>query len=220
MLSGANFFEPSDIPARLTNDFYLPRPYAACIDPLKDCTMNLFTARRIACFSLLTLTVAIAQAATPAANAPVQTRTSAPAANTNTVLSMQLPQVSPPDLAMMSLVPSKTTVNRMEPFTLTYVIKNVGNKAVANARIHVTADYYQLNDYVSVGALEAGHEKTGTINITVMKDSMMGKSPEPYPVHIKFTGAAQVVGANNGAVPDLNPANDEKTTVTVTANPG
>ena len=182
--------------------------------------MNVSIARRITCFSMLTLTVATAHAGGISANPPVLTRTLAPVASGPMVSSTPVLQMSPPDLAMVSLTPSKTTVNRMEPFKLNYSIKNVSNKAVANARIRVTADYYQLNDYVSVGSLAAGQEKTGTIDITVMKDSMMGKSPEPYPVHIKFTGAAQIVGANNSAVPDLNPANDEKTTITVTANPG
>ena len=65
----------------------------------------------------------------------------------------------------------------------------------------------------------AGQEKTGSIDITVMKDSMMNMGPEPYPVHIKFTGTARIVGANNVVTPDLNPANDQVTTVTITANP-
>lgn len=176
-------------------------------------------ARRIACFSLLTLTVAMAHAATVAPNTAAMPRPAGPA--TSLQISTQPPvQLSPPDLAMMALSPSKTTVSRDETFKLTYTIKNVGTKPVTHARIHLTADYYQLNGLIDVGSLAPGAEKTSTIDISVPKDSAMGKSPEPYPVHIKFTGAAQVVGANNGAVPDLNPANDEKTTVTVTANPG
>lgn len=185
--------------------------------------MNVSIARRIAGFSLLTLTVAIAHAGGISANPTVLTRASAPVNGNPTMVVMTTPpvlQVSPPDLALVSLVPSKTTVNRMEPFTLTYHIKNVSNKPVANARIGVTADYYPLNSSVSVGALAAGQEKTGTIDITVMKDSMMGMGPEPYPVHIRFTGTAVIVGANNATVPDLNPANDKVTTVVVNANPG
>jgi hypothetical protein len=179
-------------------------------------TSNSSIARRIAGFSLLALTVAIAHAGGISTTPAVMTRTSAPVmTSTPPVL-----QLAPPDLAMVALTPSKTTVNRMETFKLNYSIKNVSNKPVPNARIRVTADYYQLNDLVSVGALAAGEQKTGTIDITVMKDSMMGKPAEPYPVHIKFTGTAQIVGANNGATPDLNPANDQITTVTVTANPG
>ncbi|MES2949529.1 MAG: CARDB domain-containing protein [Pseudomonadota bacterium] len=184
--------------------------------------MNVSIARRIACFSMLTLNVAMAHAAGISANPPVLTRASAPVGSTATIAVTTPPvlQMSPPDLAMLSLTPSKTTVNRMEPFTLTYHVKNVSNKPVANARVRVTADYYPLNTYVTVGALAAGQEKTGTMDITVMKDSMMNMAPEPYVVHIKFKGAAQIVGANNGAVSDLNPGNDEKTTVTVNANPG
>lgn len=175
-------------------------------------------ARRIACLSLLTLTAAMAHAATVAPNPAAMTRPAGPA--TSLQISTQPPvQLSPPDLEMMALTPSKTTVNRMDPFTLTYKIKNVGTKAVAHAGIRLTADYYPLSSGVDVGSLAAGQEKVGTIDITVMKDSMMGMSPEPYPVHIKFKAVAQVIGSNNAAVPDLNPANDEKTT-TVTANPG
>ena len=108
----------------------------------------------------------------------------------------------------------------MEPFKLAYTIKNVGNKAVANARIHLTADYYALNSYIDIGPLAAGAEKSGQADVTVMKDSMMGKSPEPYAVHITFKATAQVVGPNQGAVADLNPSNDEKSAAPVTANPG
>ena len=70
--------------------------------------MSLLTARRIACFGLLTLTAAIAHAVTPVANAPVLTCQSAPVAHTKTVLSTPVTQVSPPDRAMISIVLSKT----------------------------------------------------------------------------------------------------------------
>jgi hypothetical protein len=219
--SGTHLGLLNAVAKRIANKFLSPAAISRLYRPKrKMSTMKASTARRIACFSLLTLTVAIAHAAQPAANAPVQTRTSAPMANSLGVLPAPVLQVSPPDLAMISLVPSKTTVNRMEPFTLTYHIKNVSNKPIANARIGVTADYYPLSAGVGVGALAPGQEKTGTIDITVMKDSMMNMPPEPFAVHIKFTGTAVILGANNNVVPDLNPANDKVTTVTVKANPG
>lgn len=173
-------------------------------------TSSTSIARRIAGFGLLTLTAAIVHAGGLSPDIRPHRHDSAP----------PVLQLAPPDLAMVTLTPSKTTVNRMETFKLTYSIKNVSNKPVPNARIVLTADYYQLSGLVNVGPLAAGQEKTGTIDISVPKDSMMGKPQEPYPVHIKFTGTAQIVGANNGATPDLNPANDQVTTVTVTANPG
>ncbi len=141
-------------------------------------------------------------------------------ANNGGIIGTKPPQLLPPDLAMLSLAPSKSTVNRMELFKLNFSIKNTGTVAVAHARIRLTADYYQLNDLHDVGALNAGETRSGTIDIMVPKDSMLGKTAEPHAVQIKFTGAAQVVGANNGAVPDLNPANDQKTTIAITANPG
>ena len=183
--------------------------------------MSFITTRRAACFSMLTLTVALAQAATIGViNTPTPTRVPAPTqapATTTVEMGMHVPKLLPPDLAMISLTPSKTTVNRMEAFKLTYTIKNVGTKAVANASIGLTASYYPLSAGADVGALAVGETKTGTIDVTVMKDSMMNMSPEPYPVHIHFTAKAKVVGAVG---PDLNPANDEVTSVTVTANPG
>ncbi|MES2948273.1 MAG: CARDB domain-containing protein [Pseudomonadota bacterium] len=183
------------------------------------------TTTRAACFSLLTLTAALAHAGSIATSPPVLTRASAPTtATTMTTMTVnmptQIPQMSPPDLAMVTLTPSKMVVNRMEPFKLAYTIKNVGNKAVASARIRLTADYYALNSYVDIGPLAAGAEKSGMADITVMKDSMMNMSPEPYPVHITFKATAQVVGANQGAAADLNPGNDMKAAAPVTANPG
>ncbi len=151
-------------------------------------------------------------------SAPLSPRGLAPTSNT-AILPTQPLQLSPPDLAMTALTSSKATVNRMEPFQLDYTIKNVGKKDVTNAAIRFTADYYPLSAGVDIGPLKAGEEKSGTSNITVMTDSMMNMGPEPYPVHINFKATARVIGPNNSAVPDLNPANDEKT-VMVTAKPG
>lgn len=183
--------------------------------------MNFLTARRIACFSWLTLTVAIAHAVMPVANAPVLTRPSAPVAQTNMVLSTQVPQVSPPDLAMISIVPSKATVARMELFSLTVQIKNVSNKPVAHSRIFVKADYYPLSGVFEVpGLLLPGQSASGKVDLKIPTDSMMNTGPEPYPVHVKFTGTVEIVGPNNSAMPDLDPSNDQKTSVAVIVNPG
>jgi hypothetical protein len=121
---------------------------------------------------------------------------------------------------MIALTPSKTTVNRMEPFKLSYTIKNVGKTTVSKARVAFTATYYPLSASVDVGSLAPGAEKTGTVDMTVMTDSMMGMSPEPWPVHITYTATAVAVGGNGGAMADLHPADNEKSSTPITANPG
>lgn len=182
--------------------------------------MNFLTTRRIACFSLLTLTAAIAHAVTPVSNAPVLTRPSVAVANTNMVVSTPAAHVSPPDLAMISIVPSKTTVNRMETFTLNFEIKNVSNKPVAHSRVLVKADYFPLTNVLDVGPLQPGQSYMAKVDFKILTDSMMNMGPEPYPVHVKFTGTIMIVGPNNTLVPDLNPTNDQQTSVAVTVNPG
>lgn len=183
--------------------------------------MCFLTTRRVACFGLLTLTAAIAHAVTLMAVAPVLTRPSAPVAHTNTVLSTPVTQVSPPDLAMISIVPSKTTVARMELFSLTVQIKNVSNKPVAHSRIFVKADYYPLSGVFEVPRLLlAGQSASGKVDLKIPTDSMMNTRPEPYSVHVKFTGTVEIVGTNNSAMPDLDPSNDQKTSVAVIVNPG
>ena len=108
----------------------------------------------------------------------------------------------------------------MEPFKLTYTIKNVGKMTASKARIAFTANYYPLSASVDVGSLAPGAEKTGALDITVMTDSMMGMSPEPWPVHITYTATAVALDGNGSVMADLHPADNTKSSTPITANPG